>query len=103
MNRSDAGKRVEFTLTDREFTELETAARLAGLSWGGYAARAALAVARGGVNGAGVPVREALVELMAAAGLVRRVGTNLNQAVARLNATGQRGEELLPAVQFCAG
>jgi hypothetical protein len=33
---------------------------------------------------------------------VRRVGTNLNQAVARLNATGQRGEDLLPAAQFCA-
>lgn len=96
------GKRVEFTLTDGEFTELETAAGLAGLSRGAYAAQAALAVARGGANGAGIPVREALVELMAAAGLVRRVGTNLNQAVARLNATGQRGEDLLPAAQFCA-
>jgi len=79
---------VEFTLTDGEFTELETAARMAGLSRGAYADQAALAVAHGGVTGAGVPVREALVELMAAAGLVRRVGTNLNQAVARLNATG---------------
>src|SRR5436190_7887513 len=96
------GKRVEFTLTDGEFAELDTAAGLAGLSRGAYAAQAALAVARGGVSGAGVPVREALVELMAAAGLVRRVGTNLNQAVARLNATGQRGEDLLPAAQFCA-
>jgi hypothetical protein len=47
------------------------------------------------------PLREALVELMAAAGLVRRAGTNLNQAVARLNATGQRGEDLLPAARFC--
>ena len=36
----------------------------------------------------GTPLREALVELMSASGLVRRVGTNLNQAVARLNATG---------------
>ena len=35
------------------------------------------------------------------AGLVRRVGTNLNQAVARLNATGQRGEDLFPATQIC--
>jgi hypothetical protein len=33
---------------------------------------------------------------------VRRAGTNLNQAVAKLNATGQRGEDLLPAAQFCA-
>ena len=38
---------------------------------------------------------------MAAAGLVRRVGTNLNQAVVRLNATGQRGDDLIPAAQFC--
>jgi hypothetical protein len=39
---------------------------------------------------------------MAAAGLVRRAGTNLNQAVARLNSTGQRGEDLVPAAQFSA-
>jgi len=25
----------------------------------------------------------------------------LNQAVARLNATGERGEDLVPAVEFC--
>lgn len=37
-----------------------------------------------------------------AAGLVRRAGTNLNQAVARLNATGERGDDLVPAVQLCA-
>jgi hypothetical protein len=42
-----------------------------------------------------------LDELMEAAGLVRRIGTNLNQAVAKLNATGQRGEDLLPAAEFC--
>ena len=95
-------RRVEFTLTDDEFAELEAAAGLARLSRGAYAAQAALAVARGGANGAGVPMREALMELMAAAGLVRRIGTNLNQAVARLNATGQRGEDLLPAAQFFA-
>jgi hypothetical protein len=95
------GKRVEFTLTDGEFADLDTAAQLAGLSRGAYAAQAALAVARGGGSRAGVPLREALVELMTAAGLVRRVGTNLNQAVARLNATGQRDDDLLPAAQFC--
>jgi len=47
-------------------------------------------------------MREALVEVMTAAGLVRRAGTNLNQTVAKLNATGQRGQDLLPAAQFCA-
>jgi hypothetical protein len=46
-------------------------------------------------------LREALVELIAAAGLVRRVGTNLNQAVARLNATGQRSDDLRAVL--CAG
>jgi len=95
------GRRVEFTLTDGEFADLDSAASLAGLSRGAYAAQAALAVARGGGSRAGVSLREALVELMTAAGLVRRVGTNLNQAVARLNATGQRGDDLLPAAQFC--
>ena len=39
---------------------------------------------------------EALGELVRAAGLVRRIGVNLNQAVAKLNATGQRSGDLLP-------
>ena len=61
-----------------------------------------MAAAHGQQARISTPLREALVELVSAAGLVRRVGTNLNQAVARLNATGQRGEDLLPAAQFCA-
>jgi hypothetical protein len=43
-----------------------------------------------------VPFRDALAELIRASGLVRRIGVNLNQAVARLNATGQRSGDLLP-------
>ena len=55
---SRRGRRVEFTLTDGEFADLNTAAQLAGLSRGAYAAQAALAVARGGGSRAGVaPVR----------------------------------------------
>ena len=46
-------------------------------------------------------MRAALADLMVASGLVRRTGTNLNQAVARLNATGERGDDLAPAAQFC--
>jgi hypothetical protein len=42
---------------------------------------------------------EALGELVRASGLVRRIGVNLNQAVARLNATGQRSGDLLPYVR----
>ncbi len=37
-----------------------------------------------------------LIEFIRAAGLVRRIGVNLNQAVAKLNATGQRSGDLLP-------
>ena len=43
-----------------------------------------------------MPRRAALAELIRAAGLVRRVGVNLNQAVAKLNATGQPSGDLVP-------
>ena len=88
--------RVEFTLTDEEFCELGAAAARAGLARGAYSAEAALSVARGVTSPADSPFREALGEFVRAAGLVRRIGVNLNQAVAKLNATGQRSGELLP-------
>jgi hypothetical protein len=47
------------------------------------------------INPAGAPLRQGLTELIRAAGLVRRIGVNLNQAVAKLNATGQRSADLL--------
>jgi hypothetical protein len=97
-SRQDAGRhrRVEFTLTDAEFDELDAAAQRAGLARGAYAAQAALATARGGTGAADGPLREALAELIRSAGLVRRAGVNLNQAVAKLNSTGQRSGDLLP-------
>src|SRR5229473_5820796 len=88
--------RVEFALTEEEFGVLELAAGRAGLARGAYAAEAALAAARGTATSADTPLREALAELIRASGLVRRIGVNLNQAVARLNATGQRSADLLP-------
>ncbi len=89
-------RRVEFTLTDEEFGEVDAAAARAGLARGAYAAQAALASARGEGTPASAPLREALAELIRSAGLVRRAGVNLNQAVAKLNATGQRSGDLLP-------
>src|ERR1022692_100758 len=74
---------VKFFVTDQELAELDDAAGRTGLARGAFAAEAALAAARGTHHRAGSPLREALVELMSAAGLVRRIGTNLNQAVAR--------------------
>jgi hypothetical protein len=92
---------VQFSLTDEEFAEVSLAAARSGLARGAFAAETALAAARGDPARSVSPLREALVEVMTAAGLVRRAGTNLNQAVARLNATGQRGEDLIPAARFC--
>jgi hypothetical protein len=66
------------------------------LAKGAFVAQAALAVARGGGLPPESPQRRALGEFIRAAGLVRRIGVNLNQAVARLNATGQRSSDLLP-------
>ncbi|HXZ69789.1 MAG TPA: hypothetical protein VEH31_02820 [Streptosporangiaceae bacterium] len=87
---------IRFDLTEAEFGEIRAAAGQAGLARGAFAARAALAVARGGGLPDDCPLRQALGEFIRAAGLVRRVGVNLNQAVARLNATGQRSGDLLP-------
>jgi hypothetical protein len=93
---------VKFFLTDEELADLSGAARRAGLAKGAFAAEAALTAARCSAVPVGSPLRDALVELMRATGLVRRIGVNLNQAVARLNATGQRGEDLGPVAQMCS-
>jgi hypothetical protein len=94
-------RRVEFSLTNQEFDELDAAAARAGLARGAYAAEAALSVARGVTCPVDSPFREALGEFIRAAGLVRRIGVNLNQAVAKLNATGQRSGDLLPYAAAC--
>jgi hypothetical protein len=87
---------VEFTLTDDELELLDDAARRSGRSRGAYAAEAALDAAQGRPALGNSALAEALGELVRASGLVRRIGVNLNQAVARLNATGQRSGDLLP-------
>jgi hypothetical protein len=93
---------VQFSLTEEEFDEVSGAAARSGLARGAFAAEVTLAAVRGVPAQAGSQLRDAVAELVTAAGLVRRIGTNLNQAVARLNATGQRGEDLLPSAEFCA-
>lgn len=72
---------VKFFVTDQELADLDAAAERAGLARGAFATEAVLAAARGTRPGAGSELRERLVEFMSAAGLVRRVGTILNQAV----------------------
>jgi len=87
---------VRFVLTEEEYGEVGEAAAQAGMAKGAYAAQATLAAARGLMNPADAPFRQALTELIRSAGLVRRIGVNLNQAVAKMNATGQRSGDLLP-------
>jgi hypothetical protein len=68
-----------------------------GLGWPGAPMRLRRVVRPRGVRSpADSPLREALGEFVRAAGLVRRIGVNLNQAVAKLNATGQHSGGLLP-------
>ena len=92
---------VRLPLTEEEFADLEQAAERAGLAKAAYAARVVLAAARGQVAVPDALFQDALAEVILAAGLVRRIGVNLNQAVAKLNATGQLPGELVPCARVC--
>lgn len=86
--------------TDEEYADLTAAAARSGLTPSGYAAEAAVAAARDNAPPASEPWREALNEVMQARAQVRRFGTNVNQAVRALNATGEPPEWLARAVTF---
>jgi hypothetical protein len=101
-NQGRRGRTVRFALTDAEYAELSDAARQAGLARGAFAAEAALSVARGVVVTPDAPLRDALHALDSAALLVRRIGVNLNQAVAKLNTIGQWSGDLVPYAEESA-
>ena len=96
------GRRITVRLDEEEYAAVVLAAGRAGLTPTGFVGGAALAVARGtampGLSGE----REALAELMQARAQVRRLGGNVNQAVAALNATGEAPEWLASAVAVTA-
>ncbi len=86
---------VEFTLNNEEYAALVEAAGRAGMARRAYVATVVLEAAANGTTVSGQDRLElVLIELMSAAGLVRRITANLNQAVAKLNATGQATGEL---------
>lgn len=93
--------RVHFSLSEQEMAELQEAAGRLGMARGAFAARVVLAHVRGDTAGPEAPDRELLGELVRASVLVHRIGVNLNQAVAKLNATGQRSGDLLPYAKAC--
>jgi hypothetical protein len=86
---------VEFTLNAQEYALLVEAARQAGMARRAYVATVVLDGAANGTTASGQDPRELiLIELMHAAGLVRRITANLNQAIAKLTATGQPAGDL---------
>jgi hypothetical protein len=94
-------KPVAVRLPAAERATLSAAAGRAGMALAAYMCEAAMDAA--GHRAVPVPKvqREMLAGLMRVAGLVRRAGTNFNQAVARLNATGRPGPDLEPSAAFC--
>jgi hypothetical protein len=86
---------AEFTLNDQEYALLVEAARQAGMARRAYVATVVLDGAANGTTISGQdPLELILIELMSAAGLVRRITANLNQAAAKLTATGQPAGDL---------
>jgi hypothetical protein len=75
--------------TEAEYAAVANAAGCAGLTPSGYAAEAALAAACGADGPVLRPERAALAELVRARVQVRKLGTNVNQAVRQLNAIGE--------------
>ena len=92
--------RIAISVDQAEQAELEQAARSEGLTLSAYVADKALAAARRATPAAMGPLREALAELIHATVQVQKVGVNLNQAVAALNATGEAPGNLLQYARY---
>jgi hypothetical protein len=84
------GRRHRYLVTydDAESAAVAAAAQEAGLTPTGYIAAVALAVARNVRPPGGSLARDALSELARLSTQLRRLGTNLNQAVTRFHTTG---------------
>ncbi len=87
--------------SDAELEAIGVAAGLAGLTPTGFAAKAAVDVALARTSPVPVRTMEALGELLEARAQVRRFGLLVNQAVARLHASGELSGELGAAVAAC--
>lgn len=81
-------RRVQMRFDDDEHDLVATHARKCGLTVAGFAAEAALQIARGSEAPGNTAMGVVLEELMLLRAQVRRYGTNVNQAVAQLHATG---------------
>ncbi|GAA1841730.1 hypothetical protein [Actinomadura bangladeshensis] len=84
---------MRFSLSDEEHALVASAAAEERLALGAYAAQTVLTAARGSVQPQYGLLREALKAVMHAAGQARRIGVNLNQAVAAVH-SGELPPEL---------
>jgi hypothetical protein len=102
--REHGEQRRDLTVTVRfseaEKAAVDAAAGRAGLATSAYLGQAGLDAAENRAAPVSQSHRDLLAELIRASGLVRRAGANLNQAVARLNATGAAGPDLVPAAAY---
>jgi hypothetical protein len=91
--------------TSDEVVEIRAAAAAAGMTPTGFCAEAALTIARGAATSSLDRERNTFAELQAelfdTRVAVGRIGTNLNQAVAALNATGEAPDWLARVVMLC--
>ena len=95
-------RRVAVRLSEEEWAVLIQAAARDGAALAAYVATAATGVARGEVTPIPASTADALRELAEARRQVQRFGVLVNQAVARLHATGTVPASLEPAVRVCA-
>jgi hypothetical protein len=98
-------RRIAPTFTEAECTEIVAAAAAAGVTPTGFCAEAALSAARSVRFTALSPDRETFADLQTQLFDVRvavgRIGTNLNQAVAAFNATGEPPDWLQRVAVLC--
>ncbi|GGM24143.1 hypothetical protein GCM10007977_026640 [Dactylosporangium sucinum] len=90
-------------LSDEEKRLIEAASAAAHLTPTGYTAKAALEAAAAGQapTGAAGDLRELQHELFAARRAVNMFGSNVNQAAAAYNATGELPDWVADAVRLC--
>ena len=95
-------RRLTVKLTPAEWATVLSAAAHAGMAPGAYAAQALLDAAE--YRAVRLPEirRQMVVALMQSAAQVSRIGTNLDQAVASLKASGVPGPDLEAAARHCA-
>ncbi|MEV4252208.1 hypothetical protein AB0J52_03450 [Spirillospora sp. NPDC049652] len=94
-------KKITFSLSQQEYAALRDAASRSHLAVGAFVAHAALAEANGTRRPDQAELRMLLEELMHVGGQVRRLGVNLNQAVAALH-SGELTQQLGAYAHACA-